>query len=473
VHGRERDKLLRSLRAGQPDTQLQEQLSQVNEAVSRRDETVSPGCYTASLHATGAGSGRPFLTDEQQWDFIRPEVAEMLKRTGVRLVPKMGPDGRPMPIRERGFASARTGASPEYFREQLKLRPDSTEVWNNYGAFLWGRRQPEKAIEAFQKAIELDRSNATALANLANKLWLHSGDAAEADRLYARAVEAAEPSVPASILSDFAALCDEGLSEPDRAAQLHERAAQDENYPLARARYALFILKYRNDPDGANALLARALEKQPDNPQILFMAAQADWFYNKNPEAARRRLHKACSLDSNDVQILGMTAYVSMGLGDSASAAYYYRKLIKRGQSDAQAHNDYVLALLMGRKPDGALRHLAQAMRAAPDDRIVPMIRANRAAALWALRRHDEAIELMRAILNDTPPPQLELEVLAMLHVAAPSSANDTDQRMHQLIESGVRSDGNTVRSIARDKPRTERDAGYQLASMIEDALAI
>jgi hypothetical protein len=104
------------LRSGANDTTIQEKLRDLNVAVSARTTTVSAGCYTASLHATGLGSGRPFLTNEQQGDFIPPDSAHMLSRMGLQLNRGIGPDGKPLPIREVQSAVAMMGNSDEYFR---------------------------------------------------------------------------------------------------------------------------------------------------------------------------------------------------------------------------------------------------------------------------------------------------------------------------------------------------------------------
>lgn len=460
----ERERLVLSLRAGISDAEIQEELSQVNEAASGRTDTISAGCYAATLHATGTGSSRPFLTKEQRGDFIPPEFNRMMQQFGFKLNPKIGPDGQPMPIRMVGSSSASSGATPEYFREQFKLRPDSSELWNNYGSFLASRRHFRAAIEAFQRAVTLDESNVTALANLAKQMWLQQDDPAAAERLYGKAVEKSQ-TAPSWIVSDFAVLYDEGLSDPQRAGELHERAAQDKNFPLALARQALFIFKSQTDPEQASMLLQEALDRQPDNAQILRLAAQADWFYRNNPEGARTKLHKACSLDPNDVTVLRMAADVSLTMGDATSAAYYYRKAIKRGESSGQVRGNYGLALLMENKVEGALRQLSQAARSNPDDLAV---KTNLAAALWVCRRPDEAVALMRTILDASPPQQIELEVVAMLHVAGQYPGNEAVPRMEALIGMGVRADGNTVRSMVLRGSRNERNRGFRLAKMIE-----
>jgi Tfp pilus assembly protein PilF len=470
VTDKERADLELSLRAGVSDEHIQEQLSRVNTAASGRTDTVSAGCHVGSLHATGTGASRAFLTDEQKGDFIPPEISELLKVAGLRITPQLDPHGNATPIRVVGSTVVRAEASPEYFREQFKLRPDSAELWNNYGSYLISRRKFDEAIAAFERALALNPTYVVSIANLAKQLWLRKGDVARADRLYADAVALTEPSVPTWILSDYAAFCDEGMSAPDRAGEIHERAAQDEAFPLAMARRGLFLLNHGGDSELANALLAQALAKQPNDAQILILAGQADWFHNGHREAALAKLQKACISDPEEVNALRLAADFSLVLGDPTTTIYYYRKAIRRGASGPTVDGNYGLALLMDRKPSGAFRQLSRAARSAPDDLA---IQANLAAALWALRRHEEAVALMRKILELTPPPHIELEVIAMLRIAVPSSATNTAQRLRSLIAGGARADGSTVRTMARDSRRAERDVAYRLADVIEGRLAL
>jgi Tfp pilus assembly protein PilF len=464
VTASEREQLELMLKSNSAETAIQEQLSQVNAEVSRRTHTVSAGCYVASLHATGRGSARPFLTEEQTGDFIPPEFQEMFRRAGLQLKPEIGPDGRPLPIRMEGSTSMTGGASPEYFREQFKLQPDSAELWNNYGSFLAGKRKFDEAMDAFEHAMALDASYVTAIANLAKQRWMHRGDRAESDRLYAHAIRTAEPSVPSWILSDYGVFCDEGLADSDRARDLHNRAAEDVEYPLGKARFALFLLKNGEDSERADSLLTEALVKQPENPDILFLCGQADWFYKGDREGARAKLQKACTLNPPGPEIWRLTGDVSLVLGDGASAAYYYRKAIKRGASGWLIHCNYGLALLVDRKPDGSLRQLTKARRYAPNQ---PDVLTNMAASLSALRRDTEAASLMRQVLSQPPPLEIEVEVLAMLRLTAPPAVQEM-VRLRELIASGVHGDGNTLRSMVFRSPRQDRDLAFQLADIVE-----
>jgi len=469
----EREQLELMLRLNAPDRSIQERLSEVNAAVSRRTETpegkiVSEGCYAASLHATGRGSSRPFLIDEQKGDVLPPELETYLRSAGLRLKPKIGPDGKPLPMRVRTSGFGTQGASPEWFREQLKLQPDNADLRDRYGFYLVGKSKLDEAMNEFELAKTLDPSYAPAIAHLAHQYWLHRRDTSEADRLYSEAIDVAGSSPPAWILSDCAGFCDEGLTDPQRARELHERAIEDKGFPLAKARLGYFLMKHGQETERADALFADALEL-PDNPDILVLAGRADWLFKGDREVARTKLQKACTLNPTHVPTLRLTAYVCLALEDGGSAAYYYRKVIGRGQRDSQVHANYGLALLMDHKFEGALRHLSKAHRSGSND---PAVAVNLAATLWVLRRGTEAIALLREILSHSPPPEIEVEILAMLRLAAPPAAKEMI-RLRELIATGHRGDGITLRTMVRYKSGIERDLSLQLSDIIEGKAAV
>ncbi len=364
----ERQKLELTLRSGASAARIQDLLHEVNVAVSLRVTTVSAGCFVASIDAAGTSSSQPFLTAEQRGDFIPPDTAKLLKDLGLRLNPAIGPDGRPKPIRLVQEVSSKIEMSERYFREQFKLRPDNSELWNNYGSFLISRRKTTAAIAAFRKSLGLQPNNTTAMANLAKNLWLGGGDISEADHLYSNALAIMEPSVPSWILSDFALLREE-LGDTERAQQLHARAALDRDYPLALARQALFMLIRENNTEGARYSLQQALERQSNNADILVLAGHAEWFYLGDREGALDKLQKACVLAQHNTFALKLCADFSLCLGAAASAIGYYRRALKDGASRQEIAGNYGLALLLDRKAQLALRELSGA--SSPRQRIL------------------------------------------------------------------------------------------------------
>jgi Flp pilus assembly protein TadD len=475
IKPRDYEDLLLALRSGATDERIFEQLKTLNEIISIRSSrfrpgTISPGCYTASLHATGAGSGRPFLTDEEQGDFIPPHSLAAWTLVGHQLVRKRDTFGRPIPIRLNREVVAKGGGSIESLNEQLKLRPDNAEVWNNKGSALMHQRRWDEAAEAFEKAITLNPSYVAALANLAKLTWLQRKDFAEAARLYSSAVSAAGESVPPWVLSDFATFCHEALGDDQRAADLHSRAARDDNYPLAAAQQAYFVLNSEHDLDRADKLIEHALSKAPNDPNIICLAGMIDRYGHKNLVAANEKFHKACSLDPRNALALGQAAESSLLVGDSASAAYYYRKLIGRIDYDAKVHCNYGLALLLEKKLRGALRQLSEAADSAPDHLT---IRVNLVAALWANGKRAEAMGLMRTLMVPDSPPEIALEANALYYLADPHSRDKATARMKQLIANGINVNGVTVRAMVSTRPRNEREDADRLAKIIEGKVAV
>ena len=150
-------------------------MAKLNEQIAGRTGTVSKGCYAATQLATGHGQTQPFLV-EQIGYFNPPAFEELLKLAGVVLIPKTLPDGSPAPIQMTASSSISFHSSPEFFREQFKLRPDDSEFWNNFGVYEQGHGRIDKAMEAYEKALELNGENYSAAHNLAIILWTVRGD---------------------------------------------------------------------------------------------------------------------------------------------------------------------------------------------------------------------------------------------------------------------------------------------------------
>jgi Flp pilus assembly protein TadD len=463
------DRLITALRAGLPVERIQKLLSESNALASKKTATVSEGCYVASLEATGRGSSRPFLTSEQTGDFIPPEMGNLFKRMGIQLKPNIGPDGLPEPIRLVQTASAFSGSSPQYFREQFKLRPDSAELWNNYGAYLARSGKNEDALRAFREAVRLDDSYAVAKANLANHVWRQEGYTDEADRLYGGIVNAPGEPCPAWIVSDYAVFCDEALKDAHRSENLHARAVADANLPLAKARYAYFLFCHNGSRFEAQRLLAAALGHPGKNAEVLFLVGLIHWCYRNDREGAREYFLEASAVDPSNPGALIWAAQTSLVRGDGKTATHLYRRLSKRVPLSPEMAGNLGLALLLEHKPDGALRHLSRAAKSAADNFA---IRTNLAAALYALRRSSEAVELMRELLRQHPPPEIELELLAMLHIASGQAGSKFPARLQALVDSGTRADGWAIRAMVYGADSHIRSVGMAVADAVEGAQA-
>jgi Tfp pilus assembly protein PilF len=457
----ERKQLELALRAGGSDSLLQLRMSELNAEVSHRTaahgyQTVSEGCHVASLDATGRGSSRPFLTAEQQGDFIPPHASESLRRAGRAFRAKTGPDGRPMPIRVVQSSSGRINPSVRYFREQLKLQPDSSELWNNYGAWLSGQGRSADAIKAFEEALRLDSKNVMAMANLAKRLWLDRDDIEGAASLYARAIGESRTSTPTWILSEFANFLARDGGDRQQAALYHAQAASDDDFPLAKARYGWFLARQNGDLDQAVELISESLVKEPDNIESLMLGARVDWL-RKDLDGARSKLERACSLDQNNAEALIFHADVIQAQGDPRTAIHYYRRALRRGGGHKHARANYGLALLAVGKPQDAVRQLGRAAASLPDD--LPT-KVNLAATLFVLKEEDRALALMRECLASAP---------SLVVALGASSTADLLARLRDLVQSDVRADGTTIRAMSRaQRDPTLRRFGSLLANIVE-----
>lgn len=469
------EQLLLSLRSGVEDLRIFELLRDLNIEVSARaskagDDSVSPGCYVGSVHATGQGTRRPFLTDEQEGDFIPPEAEQTFKLLESRLGRKIDAFGRPMPIRMVQEAVAFSPGTDKGRREQLKLRPDSAELWNNFGSSLANRRRWNEAIDAYGKALSLDPAYVNALANLAKAFWLYRKDFAEADRLYTKALAVAGASVPSFILSDFAIFCHEALGDLQRAGDLHARAAEDGNNPVAAAQQAWFTFDARHDLERADEQIAHLLDTGPDNAHILCLAGLITLRGYADLKGACEKFHRACSLEPANTLALRMAADTSLQLGDSTSAVYYYQRLIKRVDYDAEIGGSYGLALIMKGRCEAALHHLSKASRSASDNLVIRMYYA---AALWAAGKPAEAIELVRTLMDLESPPEVELEANALFLIAEPRSKAKVTARMRQLIASGIKASGMALHAMVSNRPYAGRQEAKRLETIIQGKAAI
>src|SRR5262249_15910471 len=85
---------------------------------------------------------------------------------------------------------ARSDASDEYHKVQLRERPNDPSVHSNFGAFLKEKKGDIVGAEReYHIALELDPKHVNALGNLAN-LVAEKGEIEAASALYGRALEA-------------------------------------------------------------------------------------------------------------------------------------------------------------------------------------------------------------------------------------------------------------------------------------------
>jgi|GEM_PF-1076093 len=183
VTARDRQALVGLLRGGSSNGEIQDALARLNERVSTKDRTVSPACYTSSIHSDGTGSGASHgLTPTSEYN---PKFLPFSDRIG------RDDQGRPKPVHLRQFAFVTLKQTDEFHRNQLRLKPNDANVHNNYAVYLQDFKHDIGGTEdEFKKALSIDDGHAGALGNYANFVWQHRNNDNLAEELFERAISA-------------------------------------------------------------------------------------------------------------------------------------------------------------------------------------------------------------------------------------------------------------------------------------------
>lgn len=460
----EKSTLVSLIKRRSPEDEIQHAIAEVNVAASERSTTVSSGCTIGSIHSNGQGTIRPMVTEAQSGDFLPPDSLESLKAHGLQIVPAVNALGERAPLRLVGVTMARSITSPGQIRQQLKRDPKNAELWNNYGAQLAREGKFDEAISAYEKAIELSPNFVTPIANLAQQLWINKKNLEAAEARYSEAIAKTAPDVPSWISSSFAQFYDVALGDVPRALRLHEQAATDTSYPLAKARLGEFLARQLGENARGNLLIAEAETSAPLDPNVLILAGRSARNQTADLNVALNYAQRAAVLDPSNIEALRESADLLLLIGDARASIYYYRRLLKRDRNNAHIIGNFGLALLICRRPHLAIRNLSRAASLQPGN---PNTLINLAAALWVNRQSNDAVAALNAGLKMGPAPEIELEAIAMLEIATQSDRQRQD-RISELINSGVHAYGMTVRSMAQKKSTSARARIEKIANVIE-----
>lgn len=419
VRKEERKALERLLRGGSPPDVIRGRMAEINKRAASRTEYVSEGCYAATELATGHGMTEPFLV-EQVGDFLPPDAEDMLRKVGLSLTPKILPNGSRAPLQLRGATSASYSPSPQFFREQFKLRPADSELWNNFGAYETGKGRTDIGRNAYEKALEIDPDNYIAARNLGLLLWRVYGDRKAGRRWIDNALR--NPDVNArretlSLLAETLLFTDGNVSA---ARQYYDESMQGEGLSAPSARWAYFILHY--EPSRSNAaeqILAELVAREPHYGLAVVGKAECLWRLHGDLSAARALVQGVLDKFPKDLLLISSELHLSLADGDLASAEKLLRQLTRQEGADSER----VLGLggLLCLCRGGPLRDAEDLFRQAGGRENA----VNLSATLWAQGRKEECVRQLDSIDSGglSSDAQVEVKILRHLAQTLPSGA--------------------------------------------------
>jgi tetratricopeptide (TPR) repeat protein len=168
-------------------------------------------------------------------------------------------------------------------RQATILAPEFTAAYGNLGVAHRKAGEPEKALEVYQRALEIESRSPTILNNLAS-LYRSTGREAEARA----ALEAADLSKASPYLLITRGDLALAQGDPRKALKYYKRARRtNPDIPgpwLAIARLEL----RRNNLEAAQRALQRALELAPESSEIQQMGQNVERLIQKNPPSSSR-----------------------------------------------------------------------------------------------------------------------------------------------------------------------------------------
>ncbi|MFE0153175.1 hypothetical protein ACFWY5_38970 [Nonomuraea sp. NPDC059007] len=426
----ERKTLERSLRADIEPELLRGRLASLNKKIAGRTHTVSQGCNSASIFASGHGASEAFLI-EQTGDFIPPDVQEMFNRFGIKINRGTLPDGSPASIQIRSATSVSYSPSPKYFQEQLKLRPKDSQLWNNFGAYENHHGRQESARAAFQKALDLDSGNHLAARNMGWLLWEMGDNPEEARRLFDIALTDPEPNrrrETFTVLAESLLLFEGDIK---RAHEAFRKAMAGEFLPLIAAKYSWFLLQYKPELiREARSLAEASLQMDQNILWAVLTKAYCIWHLDHDSNAAWEMLVKHASKFEKDTSLTASTLHLSLVANRLDSADVLHAKLARSTRATKAGIASFagILNLCHGGALDKSAEWFAQSN--------IESDRINLAAVRWGQGKILEAHDTLMNIRKDRLTASAAIEHMILQYLLASCHSSTAETALSEIITS-------------------------------------
>lgn len=196
----------------------------------------------------------------------------------------------------------------------LHAESDEAAQHNREGVKLVEQGKMEEAMEAFQKAVELDSNDAVARLNLAYT-YDRQGRTEEAIAEYQRAIGLSPSNLLAynnlGVLYDKMGQYDEAIGEFQRALEI-DPTEPNALKNLENAKKSKAVIEER---EGQFAELRREVEAHPDNPMALYKLGRLYAFYDKKDQAMEW-INKALDKGYDDLDYIKLDPALEKLRGD-------------------------------------------------------------------------------------------------------------------------------------------------------------
>jgi len=325
-----------------------------------------------------------------------------------------------------------------YFRDYLKNHPRALDVRLNYARMLVTEKKYPEARGEFQALLKDFPNNpdVTMAVGLLS-LQLNDYDAAEVQLKHALETKYKDPDAVRFYLGQL----NEERKRPDEALRWYSSIEFGEQYVPARARYATILAKQGklsdarkylqesarnpqqvvqftqaeaqllrevNDYRAAYDVLSRAVEKNPNSPELLYdqaMAAEKVDLY----DVLESNLRKVIQIKPDYAHAYNALGYTLADRNMRLQEAYtLIEQALKLSPEDPFIMDSMGWVLYRMSQSDAALTFLKRAFELRPDAEIA----AHLGEVLWAAGQRDEARKVWNGALKDNPGNELLLATL-------------------------------------------------------------
>lgn len=283
--------------------------------------------------------------------------------------------------------SAGLARAVEHFQRAIELDPeyalahvalaDSWNLLNDYGNLSLDEML-ELAVPQVAEAMKIDERLAGAFTSLAN-LRAKQGDFEWADAVYQRALEL-NPNYTTTYLW-YGGLLREELGRPEEALALHEKGLElDPRSPLMKVNHALDLIALGRF-DEARAALEEAIELDPRHPSAYTVIANLNQVWLAEPAEAVKWARKAIEIDPDSPVVAALLASIYLDIGDLGAARHWVERALSNGPENGAARFAQMML------------HIFERDEAAAEEsaRWLLQLDSQKPLALWVMRNADLA----------------------------------------------------------------------------------